>query len=64
MQVKPTLDTNAAAKYLDVAPITLKCYRHKNKGPAYHKIGNRVKYEIPDLEAYKRAHRVEPEGAQ
>ena len=56
------LDTNEAAAYLGCAPVTLKTWRCKGKGPAYHKMGNRVKYDIPDLDAHKRTHRVEPEG--
>ena len=56
------LDTRKAAEYLGVAPITLKKYRLHAKGPAYVKIGARVIYDVADLEAYKQAHRVEPEG--
>ena len=60
MQHKFSLDTKGAAEYLGVEPITLKVWRCKGKGPAYHKLGNRVTYDIPDLDAHKLAHRVEP----
>ena len=60
MQRKNSVDTKRAAEHLGVEPITLKVWRCKGKGPAYHKLGNRVTYDIPDLDAYKQAHRVEP----
>ena len=54
------LDTQKAADYLGIKPSTLKQYRWANKGPAFYKIGARCVYDLADLEAFKRACRVEP----
>ena len=63
MSAPRPLNTKQAADYLGCAPNTLKQWRCMRKGPAYHKVGNLCTYDIPDLEAHKRAHRVVPEGA-
>jgi len=51
------IDTQAAARILGLAPVTLQLMRVEKRGPAYYKIGKAVRYAIEDLNAY--ATRVE-----
>lgn len=41
-----------AARYLNVASSTLNKWRVQGEGPRFAKIGGRVRYTPPDLEAY------------
>ena len=43
--------TKVAAEYLGVSVRTLEDWRAKDKGPKYVRIGNRIRYEISELEA-------------
>ena len=54
-------DEKEAARVLGVAIQTLRNWRHKRKGPAYHKIGKAVRYRMADLEAYLQECRIDPE---
>ena len=45
-------DTRPAADYLDLSPRTLDGYRVSGYGPAFHRIGNRVRYRRADLDAW------------
>jgi predicted DNA-binding transcriptional regulator AlpA len=49
----PLLETREAAKELGLSPRTLEGWRCRREGPAYLKIGRRVKYRPEDIEAYK-----------
>lgn len=51
-----------AARYLGLAPQTLRNMRHYGKGPVYHKLGSRVVYKICDLEKYLAERRIDPEA--
>lgn len=53
------LDQNAAAEFLGLTPNTLMAWRsRKLPGPAYIKVGGRVKYDVRDLLAYLESRRV------
>ncbi len=54
------LTTTEAATLLELHPVTLKQYRVDNTGPAYQKIGRKVRYRRADLEAWITT--IEPEG--
>ncbi len=51
-----------AARYLGLAPQTLRNLRHYGRGPAYCKLGSRVVYKISDLERYLAERRIDPGG--
>jgi excisionase family DNA binding protein len=53
------LDTYVAAQYLGVHPGTLMTWRSRKKGPAYIKVGARVRYRFEDLQAWLIQHLVE-----
>ena len=55
------LTTGEAADLLELTAGTLKNYRVDNTGPAYVKIGGKVRYRRGDLEAWIRT--IEPEGS-
>ena len=55
------LTTNEAAKLLELHPSTLKNHRVDNTGPAYVRIGGKVRYRRTDLEAWITT--IEPEGS-
>jgi hypothetical protein len=61
-QIKFVNETEAA-EFLGLKRQTLSNWRHKKKGPPYHKISNRCLYSIPDLLDYRKKHRVDPEKA-
>ena len=46
------LRTAEAARYLSLSPRTLEKHRTYGTGPAYRKIGGRVVYAVPDLNAW------------
>ena len=50
-----------AAKYLGLAESTLAKLRMGRDGPAHHKLGRAVVYDLDDLDAWLDAHRIEPE---
>jgi hypothetical protein len=60
------LETVHAADELGLSPRTLEGWRRRGEGPAYLKIGRRVKYRPEDIEAFKatrlhaHAHRPRP----
>ncbi|WP_204115754.1 helix-turn-helix domain-containing protein [Shimia biformata] len=37
-------------------------WRHKNKGPAFYRLGRKIVYRGSDLNAWAEAHRVVPAG--
>lgn len=49
---EPWLITVQVAKYLEVSPSTLTVWRHRNKGPAYYKIGGLVRYRQSDIDTF------------
>lgn len=57
------LTTKEAAAYRRLAEITLRKERMSGTGPRYVKHGRRVLYVKADLDAYLRAHLVEPRKA-
>lgn len=53
---KPSyMTTNEAADFLGFTAGTLRVWRSLGKGPSYYKVGNAVRYEMDDLEAWKNA---------
>ena len=51
----PWMDSNAAASYLGCSPGTLKTWRSKGEGPAYHIVNQKlVRYHVSDLDAFVR----------
>jgi hypothetical protein len=56
--------TRGAASYLGVSKSFLDKEAAKGTGPAYWKAGRIRQYDEPDLDAYKRATRVEPKSHQ
>lgn len=52
-----------AAEYLTIPEHSLDRLRYLGRGPAYIKIGKRVRYRREDLDAYLAANRVEPEAS-
>ena len=56
----PVDDYKAAGK-LGVAVQTMRNWRFEGRGPAYLKLGRSVRYQLADIEAYKRKKRVDPE---
>ena len=55
------LTTDEAATLLELTAGTLKNYRVDNTGPAYVKIGGKIRYRRGDLEAWITT--IEPEGS-
>jgi len=55
------IDDYGAANELGVAVQTLRNWRSKCRGPAYLKIGRSVRYQVKDIEEYKRKKRIDPE---
>jgi hypothetical protein len=51
----PWFDSDAAADYLTCTPGTMKTWRSRGEGPAYHVVnGKMVRYHIDDLDAFVR----------
>lgn len=51
-----------AAKLLGLSKMTMRVFRHGNKGPAYCRFGRRIMYRLEDLEAYVSSCRVDPKN--
>ena len=58
----PLMTTTEAAKFLDIAPGTLRVWRHQGRPdqPAYVKVGRAVKYEPRELARYVSSHTASP----
>lgn len=54
------IDEKRAAEQLGVSVHTLRMWRHRGRGPVYSKLGRRVLYLSPDLDAYLDNCRVRP----
>ncbi len=52
------LSTAEAAQYTGIAESTLRYYRHTNVGPASYRVGNRVIYDLVDLDAWLSAEKA------
>ncbi len=64
MEKQEVLNDVQAARYLGLAPQTLRNMRHYGKGPAYCKLGARVVYKVGDLELYLAKRRIDPEARE
>ena len=53
----PLLSSPDVAKLLDVSERTLEFWRYAGKGPAYVRVGRRVRYRPADVEAFLEAQR-------
>jgi excisionase family DNA binding protein len=49
------LDTDAAAEHLGMKSRTLVAWRERGRGPAYHRVGGRVRYRRDELDAFARS---------
>lgn len=54
------IDEKRAAEQLGVSVHTLRMWRHRGRGPVYSKLGRRVLYLPPDLDAYLESCRIQP----
>lgn len=62
--VRPALRTpEDAARYLDIKPHTLAVWRWKGTGPAFIRVGRRIRYRQADLDAWLAQHTVPTGGA-
>jgi hypothetical protein len=57
--VTPLLSDPQATAYLGLKDGTMAAWRSRNVGPAWHRVGRRVMYDVADLRAYVAAGRVE-----
>ncbi len=55
------VDERMAAEIIGVAPSTLRAFRSQRRGPLFCRIGRRIVYRLPDLEAYLAENTVSPE---
>ena len=62
MRHRVLLKTGQAAHLLGIAEQTLHQWRIASKGPKYFKFGNRVLYDLADIEAWLEAHKIDPES--
>jgi hypothetical protein len=62
MEKEQVVNDVQAARYLGLAPQSLRNMRHYGKGPAYCKLGSRVVYKLSDLEQYLEQRRIDPEA--
>lgn len=61
---KPIITEVEAAPYVGMSRAWLRTARRQGRGPAYIRDGRAIRYRIADLDAYLRAHRVEPRAQQ
>ena len=47
----------------EISTHTLQHWRYQGRGPAYYKLGSRVRYLRSELEAWLRGHRIDPDAA-
>lgn len=57
MKGPETLTNDAAAEYIGVKPQTLKNWRVQKRGPAFVKVGSKVRYLPADLDDWLRGQR-------
>jgi predicted site-specific integrase-resolvase len=55
------LSQRQLARRWHLSPRTLERWRSSGQGPVFMKLGGRVVYALPDVEAYERAQRRSPE---
>lgn len=64
MRSEPLIDEYEAAERLGLAVPTLRQWRSRGRGPAFHKLGSSVRYAVADLEAWIEAQRRTPRPAK
>lgn len=62
MDINRLLTTDESAPVMGAEPITLKKWRARGRGPAYIKIGGKIRYRLGDLLAFIEKGRVDPEA--
>jgi Helix-turn-helix domain len=62
MDPNTLLTTNESAPVVGAEPITLKKWRVRGRGPAYIKLGGKIRYKLADLLAFIEKGRVDPEA--
>lgn len=62
--IRPALrTTEEAAAYLDIKPHTLAVWRWKSTGPAFIRVGRRIRYRQADLDTWLAQRTVSTGGA-
>jgi len=51
------LDTQAAAQFIGLSPLTLEQWRSEGKGPTFCRVGRAIRYSVQDLRAFMDATR-------
>ena len=54
------MDSRETAGYLRISSNTLNCWRSRREGPAFVKIGGKVRYRLADLDAWADGRRRDP----
>ena len=54
------MDSREAAGYLRISFNTLNCWRSRREGPAFVKIGGKVRYRLADVDAWADGRRRDP----
>lgn len=60
IKMKKNFNDKMAAEYLGLSVQTLRNWRCQCRGPTYLKMGRSVRYQLEDLEEYKRNRRINP----
>jgi len=60
MDVTELFTLAEASEYLSISVPTLNMWRHLNKGPAYFKVGGKVRYEKADVDRWVQSRKVVP----
>jgi predicted site-specific integrase-resolvase len=58
----PVLPPPDIAELLDVSVRTLEFWRYQGRGPAFIRVGKRIRYRLSDVEAYLQANRQSAEA--
>jgi hypothetical protein len=53
-------EAEAASMIVDLKPQTLAKWRLRRTGPAYLKLGGKIRYRVEDIEAWMTASRIDP----
>ncbi len=58
--MQPKLTEVQAAEYIAAKPQTLRVWRARGTGPAYHKLSGKIRYAVEDLDDFIAKSRVVP----
>lgn len=57
---QPSLTESHLAKKFDIAAATWRKWRARGRGPAFYRLGGKIRYALTDVEAWIQASRVQP----